>query len=68
MQKEKHTAEPLGPEPSVFEYEMAIEKLRPKSPVFDKIAFEMIKAGCTTILPEVNKPFNYVWNKEAMPE
>jgi hypothetical protein len=30
-QKEKHTSEPLGPEPSVFESEMAIEKLkRPK--------------------------------------
>jgi hypothetical protein len=27
-QKEMHTAEPLVPEPSVFEVEMAIEKLK----------------------------------------
>jgi hypothetical protein len=33
--KEKHTAEPLGPESSVFEFEMTIEKLkRPKSQFF----------------------------------
>jgi hypothetical protein len=36
-QKEKHTTEALGPEPSVFDFEMAIKKLkRPKSPVFLK--------------------------------
>jgi hypothetical protein len=68
-QKEKHTSEPLGPESSVCESEMAIEKLeRRKSLVFDKIAFELIKAGCMTINPEVNKPFYSIWNKEEMPE
>jgi len=35
-QPEMHTAEPLVPEPSAFEVEMAIEKLkRQKSPSID---------------------------------
>jgi hypothetical protein len=43
-QTEMHTAEPLGPEPSAFEVEIAIEKLnRQKSPSIDKISAEMIK-------------------------
>jgi hypothetical protein len=37
-QTEIHMAEPLLPEPSAFDVEMAIEKLkRHKSPVFDQI-------------------------------
>jgi len=37
-QTEIHTAEPLVPEPSAFDIEMAIEKLkRHKSPVIDQI-------------------------------
>jgi hypothetical protein len=37
-QREIHTAEPLVPEPSVFEFEMDIEKLEShKSPGFDQI-------------------------------
>jgi hypothetical protein len=49
---------------------MTIEKLkRPKSPVFfNKIVFELIKAGCTTICPEVNRPLNSIWNKQEIPE
>jgi len=40
-----HTAEPLVPEPSVFEVELAIEKLKShKSPGTDQIPAEMIKA------------------------
>jgi hypothetical protein len=35
--RQKHTAEPLAPEPSAFEVEMAIEKLkRYKSPGTDQ--------------------------------
>jgi len=43
-QKEKHTAGPPGPEPSVFEFEMAIEKLkRPISPVLIKLYLNWLK-------------------------
>jgi len=41
-----HTAEPLVPEPSVFEIEMVIEKLNShKSPGNDQIPAELIKPG-----------------------
>ena len=42
-QREIHTTEPLVPEPSVFEFELAIEKLKShKSPGIDQIPAEMI--------------------------
>ena len=45
-QEEIHTAEPLVPEPSAFEFELAIEKLKShKSPGIDQIPAELIKAG-----------------------
>jgi len=44
-QTEIHTAEPLVPEPSAFEVELAIEKLEShKSPGIDQIRAELIKA------------------------
>jgi hypothetical protein len=44
-QTEIHTAEPLVPEPSAFDVEMAIEKpKRHKSSVADKIPAEELKA------------------------
>jgi hypothetical protein len=40
------TAEPSVPEPSAFEVEMAIEKLKGhKSPDIDQMSAELIKAG-----------------------
>jgi hypothetical protein len=49
-QTEIHTAEPLVPEPSACEVEMAIEKLkRYKSPGTDQIPAQLIKAGGSTI-------------------
>jgi hypothetical protein len=49
-QTEKHTAEPLVPEPSTFEVEMATEKLkRHKSPGIDQIPAEFVKEGGRTI-------------------
>ena len=46
-----HTAELLVPEPSAFEVEMAIKKLKEHtSPGIDQIPAELIKAGCRTIL------------------
>jgi len=45
-QTEIYTAEPLVPEPSAFEVEMAIGKLKGhKSPSIDQIPAELIKAG-----------------------
>ena len=44
----KHTAEPSVPEPSAFEVELTIEKLKSrKSPGTDQIPAELIKAGGT---------------------
>jgi len=44
--RQKHTAEPIVPEPSVSEFELATEKLkRQKCPCIDQIPEEMIKAG-----------------------
>jgi hypothetical protein len=45
-QVEIHTAEPLVPEQSAFEVELAIQKLKShKSPGVDQIPAELIKAG-----------------------
>ena len=54
-QAEIHTAEPLVPEPSVAEVELAIEKLKShKSPGIDQIPAELIKAGGRTICLEIH--------------
>ena len=50
------TADPLVPEPSAFEVELAIEKLKNhKSPGIDEIPAELIKAGGGTICLEIHK-------------
>jgi len=50
------TAKPLVPEPSVFDFELDIEKLKGhKSPGNDKIPAELIKAGCRRIRYEIHK-------------
>jgi hypothetical protein len=55
-QTEIHTAEPLVPEPSAFEVEMAIEKLKShKSPGFDQIPAELIKANGRKIRSGMHK-------------
>ena len=49
-QAEIHTVEPQVPEPSAFEVELAIGKLKNhKSPGIDQIPAELIKAVGTTI-------------------
>ena len=64
-----HTAEPLVPEPSAFAVELAIEKLKNhKSPGFDQILAEMIKAGGRKTRYESHQLFISVWNKEELPE
>jgi hypothetical protein len=68
-QTEVHTAEPLMPEPSAFEVEMAIEKLkRHKSPDIDQIPAQIIKAGGRIIRSEIHKLIISIWNKEELPE
>jgi hypothetical protein len=49
-QAEIHTSEPLVPETSALEVELAIEKLKShESPGIDQIPAEVIKAGGSTI-------------------
>jgi hypothetical protein len=58
-QTEIHTAEPLVPEPSAFEDEMAVEMLkRHKSPNTNQIPAELIKAGGSKFCSEVHKLVN----------
>jgi hypothetical protein len=50
-QTKKHTAEPLVPEPSRFEVEIAIEKRKGyKSPGTDQIPAELMQAGGNYVL------------------
>jgi hypothetical protein len=64
-----HTTEPLVPELSAFEVQMATEKLqRYKSPGTDQIPAELIKAGGSKICSEIHKHIYSIWNKEELPE
>jgi hypothetical protein len=68
-QTEIHTTEPLVPEPSYVEVEIAIEKFkRYKSPGIDQIPAELIQAGGNTLRSEIHKLINSIWNKEELPE
>ena len=61
-QAEIHTAEPLVPEPSAFEVELAIGKLKShKSPGFDEVPAKLIKAGVGTICGEIQKLITSIW-------
>ena len=56
------------PEPSAFECEMAIEKLKShKSPGIDQIPAETIKAGSRTFRSEIHKFINSIWNEKEFP-
>ena len=68
-QAEIHTAEPLVPEPSASEFEVAIDKLiSHKSPGIEQIPAELIKAGGRTICLEIHKLITSIWKKEKLPE
>jgi hypothetical protein len=65
----KDTAEPLVPEPSALEVELAIEKLKShKSPGIEQIPAELIKAGGRTIRGAIHKLIIAIWNKEELSE
>jgi hypothetical protein len=67
-QTEIHTAEQV-PEPSVSEFELAIERLKShKSPGTDQIQTELIKAECRTIRYEIHKLIISIWNKGGVEE
>ena len=64
-----HTAEPIVPEPSAAEVELAIDKLKShKSPGTDQIPAELIKAGGRTICLEIHKLTTSIRKKEKLPE
>ena len=66
-QTEIHTAEPLVPEPSAFEF--AIEKLKNhKSPGINQIPAELIKAGGRTMRSAIHELVISNWNREELPE
>ena len=68
-QAEIHTAEPLVPEPSAFEVELAIQKLEScRSPGIGQIPAESVKAGGRTIGAVIHKLIISIWNKEELPE
>jgi hypothetical protein len=55
-QAEIHTVEPLVPEPSALEFELALEKLKNyESPGIDQIPAELIKAGYRILCCEIHK-------------
>jgi hypothetical protein len=64
-----YTAEPLIPEPSLVEFEIAIGKLKSyKYPGTDQIPAELIKAGGETLYFEIHKLIFSMWNKEELPQ
>jgi hypothetical protein len=67
-QKEIHATEPLVAEPSAFDFQMAIEKLkRSKSPGIDQNPAELIKTGSRIIRSEIHTLFNPISSKEELP-
>ena len=68
-QKATHTAETLVPEPSVFEFDLVIEKIKSHtSPGVDQVPAELIKEEGRTIHYEIHKLIVSIWNKEELPE
>jgi hypothetical protein len=66
-QMDIHTAEPLVPEPSLVEVEIAIVKLKSyKSPGADQIPTKFIKGRNETLLSETHNLIISIWNKEKL--
>jgi hypothetical protein len=63
MQMGMHTTELFIQEPSSFEAEITIEKLKlHKSPGIDKILAELIQTGDNTLCSEIHKLINSILN------
>jgi hypothetical protein len=68
-QIEIHTAQLSVPDPSPFEVEIVIAKLkRFKSPGSDQIAAELIEAGGEILRSEIHKLIDSIWNKKELPD
>jgi hypothetical protein len=68
-QMDIHTAEPLVPEHSLIQVEIAIGKFKNyKSPGTDQIPAELIKAGGETLRFEINRLICSIYNKEELPQ
>ena len=68
-QTEIRTGEPLVPQPSASEVEIATEKLkRHRSISTDQIPAELIKAVGRKICSEIHKLINSIWNNEELPQ
>jgi hypothetical protein len=64
-----YTAEPLIPETSPFEVEIAFAKLkRYKTPGSDQIPTEMIQVQGEALQSEILKPINSIWSMEELPD
>jgi hypothetical protein len=62
-------AEPLVPEPSLVEVEIAIGKLKSYKPLgTDQILAEVIKAQGETLCSEIHRLINSIWTKEELPQ
>jgi hypothetical protein len=67
-QAEIPTAELFVPDPSPFEIEIAIAKLKKYiSPCSDQIPAELVQGGGETLLSQIYKLINSIWNKEEFP-
>jgi hypothetical protein len=68
-QIEIYTAEPLVPDSSFLQVEIAITNLKNcKSPGSDQIPVELFQAEGETLMSEIHKLVNSVWNKEELPD
>jgi len=68
-QMDMYMAEPLVPEPSTVEVEIAIGKLKSyKSQGTAQIPAELIKAEGEILRPEIEKLIHSIWNKEELPQ
>jgi hypothetical protein len=62
-----HISEPLAPDPSSCEVEIAIAKLEKyKLQGIDEILVELVEAGGETLLSSIHKLINSIWNKEEL--
>jgi hypothetical protein len=60
-QIEMHTAEPLVLDPSAFDDEIVVAKLKKyKLPGSGQIPAELIQAGCETLQSEIHKLINFI--------
>jgi hypothetical protein len=67
-QKKIDMAEPVVPEPSFFDIDIAVAELKKyESPGIDQVVAKLIQAEGETLW-EIHKPINSVCNKKELPE